>query len=78
MEELSLPPGEGVLSQNRAQFTIDDITTQILITSYLDRHFVIVTQLKKFGTLVCSISHLSLNPSRNRFLRKLFGRLMDL
>jgi hypothetical protein len=52
MEELSLPPGEGVLSQNRAQFTIDDITTQILITSYLDRHFVIVTQLKKFGTLV--------------------------
>jgi hypothetical protein len=41
-----------VLSQNQGQFTIDEITTQIVVTSYLDRHFVIVTQLKKLGTLV--------------------------
>jgi hypothetical protein len=42
---------EGI-RQNQTQFIVNGITTQIVITSYHDRHFVIVTQINKLGTLV--------------------------
>lgn len=42
------------LQQRRASFTLNEITTQIIVTSYIDRHFIIITQIKKFGTLVSS------------------------
>ena len=40
--------GASTLHQNHMK--IDD--TDIIVTSYSDRHFVVITQLNKFGTLV--------------------------
>jgi hypothetical protein len=68
---------EGV-RQNQTQFTINEIPTQIVITSYHDRHFVIVTQIKKIGTLVSLDSFFRLLTLLlfRRYQRKVFVPLM--
>ncbi len=39
-------------NQHQLHLSIDGIDSHIIITSYYDRHFVVISQLQKFGTLV--------------------------
>jgi hypothetical protein len=42
----------GFPSQNQVTLSVGGVHTDIICTSYSDRHFVVVTQLQKLGTLV--------------------------
>ena len=52
--------------------------TEIISTSYSDRHFVIITQLNKFGTLIeATAENVDFNSNKIYHIQTLFGKRDD-
>jgi hypothetical protein len=53
---VGLGAGAGALPpQNQCVLSVEGVPTDIICTSYADRHFVVISQLQKFGTLVTTV-----------------------
>mmetsp|Transcript_7096 Transcript_7096/g.10591 ORF Transcript_7096/g.10591 Transcript_7096/m.10591 type:complete len:133 (-) Transcript_7096:26-424(-) len=63
--------------QNQASFTTNGVTTKVVVSSYSDRHFVLVTQIDKVGTLITAQSLVSPDGSVVYDLATVFGRRDD-
>lgn len=65
-------------SQNQAIVMSSGVETKILCSSYSDRHFVVITQLHKVGTLIQAHTQKSLDGEGKTFsISTLLGRRDD-
>lgn len=51
-----------------------DLMTEIICTTYNDRHFVVISQMKKFGTLINAWSDIKADGTKSFDMTTLLGR----
>lgn len=68
---------EGSVKQVQAEVVVGDSTLTVLCSTYADRHFIVVTQIDKIGTLVTGKAVVGVDGSVHYEVSVIFGKRDD-